>query len=89
MKEQKIILRNKLGLHARPASHFVKIASRFKSTKVELIRAGEAINGKSILGVMMLAAGQGSELTIRCNGPDEDKCLQELVELVNQKFYEE
>ena len=84
-----VTLRNKLGLHARPASHFVKIAGRYKETKVELVREGEAINGKSILGVMMLAAGHGSMLEIRCDGPDEQSCLDELIELVNNKFYEE
>jgi len=89
MKTQKVTLRNKLGLHARPASHFVKIAARFKDTTVELARGSEIVNAKSILGVMMLAAGQGAELEIRVDGPAEERCLVELVELVNNKFYEE
>ncbi|MBS1261265.1 MAG: Phosphocarrier protein HPr [Calditrichaeota bacterium] len=89
MKSQVVTLRNKLGLHARPASHFVKIAGRYRDTKVSIVRDGEVINGKSILGVMMLAAGQGASLEIRCDGPDEETCLAELVELVNNKFYEE
>jgi phosphocarrier protein HPr len=89
MKTQKVTLRNKLCLHARPASHFVKIAARFKDTTVELARGSEIVNAKSILGVMMLAAGQGAELEIRVDGPAEQQCLGELVELVNNKFYEE
>jgi len=89
MKSEKVILRNKLGLHARPASHFVKIAARFKDTTVELVRGSEIVNAKSILGVMMLAAGQGSELEIRVDGASEDQCLAELIELVEKKFYEE
>jgi len=83
------MLTNKLGLHARPASHLVKIAAKFKDTTVELVRGGEIVNGKSILGVMMLAAGPGTELEIRVDGPSEDDCLSELTELVRNKFYED
>ena len=89
MKQAKVVLINKLGLHARPASHFVKIAARHKDTTVELVRGGEIVNGKSILGVMMLAAGPGTELEIRVDGPSEEDCLAELIELVQNKFYEE
>jgi phosphocarrier protein len=89
MKTQTVVLRNKLGLHARPASHLVKIAAKYKDTTVELARGSEIVNAKSILGVMMLAAGNGSELELRVDGPSEDDCLRELVELVNNKFYEE
>lgn len=89
MKTQTVTLLNKLGLHARPASHFVKIAARFKDTTVEIARGSEIVNAKSILGVMMLAAGNGAQLEIRVDGSSEDECLAELVELVNNKFYEE
>ncbi|HEB84915.1 MAG TPA: HPr family phosphocarrier protein [Bacteroidetes bacterium] len=89
MISETVVLKNKLGLHARPASHFVKIASKFKDTTVEIARGGEIINGKSILGVMMLAAGQGAELEIRVDGPQEKNCLEELIELINNRFYEE
>jgi len=89
METRTVVLRNKLGLHARPASHLVKIASKFKGTNVELVRGSEIINCKSILGVMMLAAGPGTELEVRVEGPDESKCLNEIIELVNNKFYEE
>jgi phosphocarrier protein HPr len=89
MKTHTITLLNKLGLHARPASHLVKITSRFKNTSVELVRNNEIINAKSILGVMMLAAGFGTELEIRVDGPEEDECLKAVIDLVNSKFYEE
>ncbi len=89
MKTHTITLLNKLGLHARPASHLVKITSKFKKTDVELVRNNEIINAKSILGVMMLAAGYGTELEVRVDGPEEDECLQEIIDLVNSKFYEE
>lgn len=80
---------NKLGLHARPASQLVKIASKYKETTVEVAHGSEIINAKSILGVMMLAAGPGSNLEIRVDGPQEEECLAELVDLVNKKFFED
>lgn len=89
MKQAKVVLVNKLGLHARPASHFVKISAKFKDTSVEIARGGEIVNGKSILGVMMLAAGPGTELELRVDGPSEEECLAELLELIQNKFYEE
>jgi phosphocarrier protein HPr len=86
--EKEITIINRLGLHARPAAMFVRIASRFRS-EVWVEKEGEQINGKSIMGLMMLAAGQGSKLTIRCEGPDADKVMEELEELIQQKFNEE
>lgn len=86
--EKEIMIINRLGLHARPAAMFVRIASRFRS-EVWVEKEGEQINGKSIMGLMMLAAGQGSMLTIRCEGPDADKVMEELEELIRQKFNEE
>jgi phosphocarrier protein HPr len=79
---------NRLGLHARPAAMFVRIASRYRS-EVWVAKEGEEVNGKSIMGLMMLAAGQGSKLHIRCEGPDADKVLQELEELINARFNED
>jgi phosphocarrier protein HPr len=79
---------NRLGLHARPAAMFVRIASRYRS-EVWVEKEGEKINGKSIMGLMMLAAGQGSKLTIKCEGPDADKVMEELEELIQKKFSEE
>src|SRR3954469_12102581 len=86
--EKQITIINRLGLSARPAAMFVRIASRYRS-EVWVEKDGEQINGKSIMGLMMLAAGQGSKLTIRCEGPDADKVMQELEELIQQKFNEE
>jgi phosphocarrier protein HPr len=86
--EKEITIINRLGLHARPAAMFVRIASRYRS-EVWVEKEGEQINGKSIMGLMMLAAGQGSKLTIRCEGADADKVMEELEELIRQKFNED
>ncbi len=86
--EKQIVIVNRLGLHARPAAQFVKIASRFRSD-VWVKKEGEEVNGKSIMGLMMLAAGQGSTLSIRCEGPDADRALFELEELIAARFHED
>jgi len=86
--EKEITIVNRLGLHARPAAMFVRIASRFRC-EIWVEKEGEQINGKSIMGLMMLAAGQGSKLQIRCEGPDADKAMEELEELIIKKFNEE
>ena len=86
--EKEITIVNRLGLHARPAAMFVRIASRYRS-EVWVEKEGEQINGKSIMGLMMLAAGQGSKLTIRCEGADADKVMEDLEELIRQKFNED
>ena len=86
--EKEIPIVNRLGLHARPAAMFVRIASRYRS-EIWVSKEGEEVNGKSIMGLMMLAAGQGSTLNIRCEGPDADKALEELEALVNAKFNED
>ena len=86
--EKEITIINRLGLHARPAAKFVRIAERYRS-EIWVEKEGEQINGKSIMGLMMLAAGQGSKLTIRCEGADADKVMEELEELIRQKFNEE
>ena len=86
--EKEITIINRLGLHARPAAMFVRIASRYRS-EVWVEKEGEQINGKSIMGLMMLAAGQGSKLRIRCDGPDADKAMEELEELVKAGFNED
>ena len=79
---------NKQGIHARPAASFVKIANRF-SCEVVVEKDGEQINGKSIMGLMMLAAGPGSKLTIRCEGADSQEALDELEKLIKRKFDED
>jgi phosphocarrier protein len=79
---------NRLGLHARPAAMFVRIASKFRC-EVWVGKDGEEVNGKSIMGLMMLAAGQGSKLQIRCEGPDADQAISEIEELIKSRFNED
>lgn len=87
--EKLLTIQNKYGLHARPATQFVETASRY-NCDVTLLKDGEEVNGKSIMGLMMLGAEKGTELTIRCFGAeDSEECLQNLVQLVESKFGEE
>ena len=79
---------NKLGIHARPAALFVKTANRF-ACDIFVEKDGEKVNGKSIMGLMMLAAGPGSKLTIYANGADASKALAEIENLIKRKFDEE
>jgi len=78
---------NKLGMHARAAAKFVSIASGFKS-HVDVEKDGQRINGKSIMGVMMLAAGKGSFITLHIDGEDAQLCAAALTQLVNNRFDE-
>jgi phosphocarrier protein len=84
-RECKIV--NQLGLHARPAAQIVKTASAFQS-EVEIVKDGMAVNGKSIMGVMMLAAECGSSITIRATGPDEAAAVDAVAALVAKGFGE-
>src|SRR5438445_240327 len=86
--EKEISIVNRLGLHARPAAMFVRIATRYRS-EIWVAKEGEEVNGKSIMGLMMLAAGQGSKLRIRCEGPDAEKAMEELEQLINARFNED
>jgi phosphocarrier protein len=86
--EKEIAIVNRLGLHARPAAMFVRIASRYRS-EIWVSKESEEVNGKSIMGLMMLAAGQGSKLRIRCEGPDAEKAMVELEELIKARFNED
>jgi len=81
-------IQNKLGLHARAAVKFVNLASRFQSL-VRIIKGDNDIDGKSILGILTLAATRGSEIVLKISGPDEKDAEKELVELINNKFGEE
>ena len=81
-------IRNKYGLHARPAAEFVKLASRFQSD-VWVRKQDLEVNGKSIMGMMMLAAECGAEITIRAAGADASDAVDQLVALVNNRFGEE
>ena len=86
--EKDVPVINRLGLHARPAAMFVRIASRYRA-EIWVSKEGEEVNGKSIMGLMMLAAGQGSKLHIRCEGPDANRAMAELEELINARFHED
>src|SRR5690348_15447973 len=86
--EKEIAIVNRLGLHARPAAMFVRAASRYRC-EIWVAKDDEEINGKSIMGLMMLAAGQGSKLRVRAEGPDAEKAMQELEELINARFNED
>lgn len=87
MKTTNIIIINKLGLHARASAKFVSTAARYQS-HIEVTKDSQTINGKSIMGVMMLAASKGSELTLQINGPDEEAMEKALVDLINNRFHE-
>ncbi len=87
MIEKEITICNKLGLHARAAAKFVRTASNYKS-KITLGKNARRIDGKSILGILMLAASQGTDLTLRVEGPDEREACQSLVSLIEDKFGE-
>lgn len=83
-----VTVANKLGIHARPAAQFVKVASRFAS-EIFVERDGERVNGKSIMGLMMLAAGQGTRLTLIAEGNDAAPALEEIEALLRGKFGED
>ena len=85
---KELVVLNKSGIHARPAAMFVKTASRFGSD-IFVEKDGEKINGKSIRGLMMLAAGPGSKVTVLAKGSDADAAIAELEALVNRKFDED
>ena len=85
---RELVVQNKLGIHARPAAMFVKTANRFHC-EIFVEKDGERVNGKSIMGLMMLAAGPGSRLIITAEGQDAMRALEELAVLVNRKFDEE
>lgn len=85
MIAKKVIINNEEGLHARPAALFVKEANKF-SSNIYLEYKGKRVNGKSIIGVMLLGAYGGDEVTIYANGVDEEKALEALTDLVENKI---
>ncbi|MGD0059836.1 MAG: HPr family phosphocarrier protein [Verrucomicrobiia bacterium] len=85
---REVMVINKLGVHARPAALFVKTANKFASD-ITVEKDGEQVNGKSIMGLMMLAAGQGSKLIIIAEGADAEIAVRELESLFQRKFDEE
>lgn len=85
---KELTVQNKLGIHARPAALFVKTANRF-DCEILVEKDGETVNGKSIMGLMMLAAGPGSKLTVHAEGRDASKAINELEGLLARKFDED
>ena len=85
---KEVVVVNKLGVHARPAAMFVKTANRFES-EILVEKDGETVNGKSIMGIMMLAAGPGSKLHVHAKGHDAAQALVELEALLKRKFDED
>ena len=87
MIERKVAIINRLGLHAWAAAKLVDCAARF-SSRIDLLKQDHGVDAKSIMSVMMLAAGQGTELTLRISGEDEQDALEALVGLINDRFGE-
>jgi phosphocarrier protein HPr len=87
MQCQKIVIINKLGLHARASAKLVSLASEF-SAEITLRRNGQSVNAKSIMGIMMLAAAKGTELELCAEGKDEKQAVEALAELVSNRFGE-
>lgn len=88
MIERQAEIINRLGLHARAAAKLVHQAGRFQS-EVTVVKDGEEVDGKSILGILLLAAAQGSKITLRCDGSDEEEALTSLIELIEGRFGED
>ena len=87
MTERTIEIKNKLGLHARAAAKFVHTAARYKSD-LKVKKGDEEVDGKSILGILLLAAGRGSTIVVRADGPDERDALDAIEKLIEAKFDE-
>jgi phosphocarrier protein len=86
--ERSVVIENKYGLHARPAAEFVKAAHGYEC-EIWVRKDDLEVNGKSIMGMMMLAAERGAEIVIRASGPDAEKAVDQLAELVSKRFGEE
>jgi phosphocarrier protein HPr len=87
MQQREVEIINKLGLHARASAKLTQLAAKYRSD-VHMARNGRKINAKSIMGVMMLAAGKGSKVMIEVDGPDEDEAMTALCELIGNYFGE-
>jgi len=88
MAKKDFTILNKLGIHARPAAQFVKTANRFQCD-IYVEKDGEEVDGKSIMGLMMLAAGHGSVISVNAEGADADAALAAIGDLITRKFEEE
>ena len=87
MSERDVEIRNKLGLHARAAAKLVHVAAKFKSD-IKIRKGDEEVDGKSILGILLLAAGRGSTIKLKADGPDERDALDAIEKLIEAKFDE-
>ena len=85
--ERKFVIKNKLGLHARPAALLVQTANRFKC-EVEILKGRQKVNGKSIMGIMTLAAGVGTPITVRTSGEDAADAMEQIAKLITDNFGE-
>lgn len=85
--ERKFVIKNKLGLHARPAALFVQTANKF-NCDIEVRKGRQKVNGKSIMGIMMLAAGVGTPIVVKADGSDAENALNALAELIESNFGE-
>lgn len=88
MIERDVVISNKLGLHARAAARFVQLASQFEA-RILVARNAEEVNGKSIMGILMLAAARGTRLSIRAEGSDAEQAVESLVRLIDERFGED
>ncbi|MDE2491877.1 MAG: HPr family phosphocarrier protein [Elusimicrobia bacterium] len=88
MMERTLTIGNKLGLHARPAALFVQEAAKFQC-RISVVKDGLEVNGKSVMGLLLLAAESGSQLTVRADGPDEAEALAALSRIFDRKFDED
>ncbi len=88
MIEREVEIVNRLGLHARAAAKLVHVAGSFRSD-VTLVQDGEEVDAKSILGILLLAAGKGTRIVVRCDGPDESEAAAAIEDLVADRFGEE
>ena len=88
MIEREIAIQNRLGLHARAAAKFVQTASRFKSA-IKIRKNGEEVDGKSILGILLLAASQGTRIVVAVQGEDEKDAFEAVQDLITRRFDEE
>ncbi|MBI2870588.1 MAG: HPr family phosphocarrier protein [Candidatus Omnitrophica bacterium] len=86
--ERAIEVKNRLGLHARPAALFVQTANKFRC-EIEVRRGRQKVNGKSIMGIMMLAAGKGTRINVRCEGQDADRAIRALQKLLSTEIDKE
>jgi phosphocarrier protein HPr len=88
MIEKTFVIKNKLGIHARPAAQLVKVATRFKSS-VYCSKNGNEVNAKSIMGVLMLEASVGSEIIVRVEGDDEFSAMEAIEDLIDKRQFDE